>query len=82
VRVLIRVSREVAGLFVDEGFLAIFVLAIVAAAAIASLLSGLWAGCVLLGGSLYALCVSVIGTVRHHESPHQRTSHDSSKPTT
>jgi hypothetical protein len=62
------VLRELAGLFVDDGSLAIFVLGIVAAAAIASLLSGLWGGCVLLAGSLCALCVSVIGRVRHHRS--------------
>jgi hypothetical protein len=60
------VLRELAGLFVDDGLLAIWVLGIVAAAAIASLLSGLWGGCVLLGGSLCALCVNVIGTVQHH----------------
>jgi hypothetical protein len=65
------VCRELAGLFVEEGLLAIFVLGIVAAAAITSLFSGLWGGCVLLGGSLYALCVSVIGTFRHHESHHR-----------
>jgi hypothetical protein len=58
--------RELAGLFVDDGLLAIFVLGIVAAAAVASLMSGLWAGCVLLAGSLCALCINVIGTVRHH----------------
>jgi hypothetical protein len=65
-RVLTILSRELAGLFIDDGWLAIFVLGVVAAAAIASLLSGLWAGCVLLAGSLWALCVSVIGTVRQH----------------
>jgi hypothetical protein len=64
VKVLSRLLRELAGLFVDDGLLAIFVLAIVAAAAIASLLSGLWGGCVLLAGSLCALCVNVISTVR------------------
>jgi hypothetical protein len=60
------VLRELAGLFVDDGSLAIFVLGIVAAAAVARLMSGLWGGCVLLAGSLYALCGSVIGTARHH----------------
>ena len=64
--VLSRSLRELAGLFVDDGLLAIFVLAIVAAAAIASLLSGLWGGCVLLAGSLCALCFNVISTVRHY----------------
>lgn len=64
--VLSKSLRELAGLFVDDGLLAIFVLAIVSAAAVASLLSGLWGGCVLLGGSLCALCVNVISTVRHY----------------
>ena len=64
-----RFSRELAGLFVDDGWLAIFVLGVVAAAAIASLLSGLWGGCVLLGGSLCALSVNVIGTVRSSRRP-------------
>jgi hypothetical protein len=63
---LTRVLRKLAGLFVDDGSLAILVLGAVAAAASASLLSGLWAGCVLLVGSLWALCVNVIGMVRHH----------------
>jgi hypothetical protein len=62
--VLTRVFRKLAGLFVDDGSLAIIVLGVVAAAASASLLSGLWAGGVLLVGSLWALCVSVIGMAR------------------
>ena len=65
-RVLTRVFRELAGLFVDDGLLAICVLGVIAAAAIASLLSGPWGGCVLLAGSLYALCVNVIATVQRH----------------
>jgi hypothetical protein len=64
--VLMRVFRNLAALFIDDGSLAILVLGVVAAAASASLLSGLWAGCVLLVGSLWALCVNVIGMVRHH----------------
>jgi hypothetical protein len=59
--VFVRMFRQLAGLFVDDGLLAVFILGVVAAAAIASLLSGLWAGCVLLGGCLYALFVSVAG---------------------
>ena len=62
--VLTRMFRNLAGLFIDDGSLAILVLAVVAAAASASLLSGLWAGCVLLVGSLWALCVNVVGAVR------------------
>jgi hypothetical protein len=62
--VLTRMFRNLAGLFIDDGSLAILVLAVVAAAASASLLSGLWAGCVLLVGSLWALCVNVVGGVR------------------
>jgi hypothetical protein len=64
VRVFTRVFRKLAGLFVDDGLLAIFVVRAVAAAAIASLISGLWGGCVLLAGSLWGLCISVIGTRR------------------
>ena len=63
-RLLTRVFRNLAGLFIDDGSLAILVVAVVAAAASASLLSGLWAGCVLLVGSLWALCVNVVGGVR------------------
>jgi hypothetical protein len=61
---LTRVFRQLAGLFVDDGLLALFVLAIVAAAAVAAALSGLWGGCVLLAGSLYALFSSVVGAAR------------------
>ena len=66
---LSRFFRELVRLFVDDGLLAIFVLGVVAGAAIASLLSGLWAGYVLLAGSLCALCVNVIGTVRSSRRP-------------
>lgn len=71
-KVLSRFLRELAGLFVDDGLLAILVLAIVAAAAVASLLSGLWGGCVLLAGSLCALCANVISTVRQWPASRQR----------
>jgi len=64
VKALTKVFRNLAGLFVDDGLLAIFVLGTVAAAAVASLLSGLWGGSVLLAGSLWALCISVIGAIR------------------
>jgi hypothetical protein len=64
VSVFTRVFRELAGLFVDDGLVAILVVRTVAAAAVASLISGLWGGCVLLAGSLWALCMSVIGTGR------------------
>jgi hypothetical protein len=73
VTVLIRIFRQLAGLFVDDGLLALFVLGVVAAAGVASLISGLWAGCVLLAGSLCALCVNVVGTVQHHRF--QKTGH-------
>jgi hypothetical protein len=63
---LARVFRKLAGMFVDDGLLAIFVLRIVAAAAVASLMSGLWGGCVLLAGSLCALFVNVIAAVRQN----------------
>jgi hypothetical protein len=64
VRGVARGFRALAGLFVDDGVLAIRVLGTVGAAAAASLISGLWGGWVLLAGALYALCVSVIGTAR------------------
>jgi hypothetical protein len=67
--VLTRVFRKLAGLFVDDGSLAIIVLGVVAAAASASLLSGLWAGGVLLVGSLWALYVNVVGMVRRTCTP-------------
>jgi hypothetical protein len=63
-KMLTTLLRELAGLFVDDGSLAILVLRAVVAAAIASLLSALWGGCVLLAGALWALCVSVIRTAR------------------
>jgi hypothetical protein len=64
VKALTKVFRNLAGLFVDDGLLAIFVLGTVAAAAVASLLSCLWGGAILLAGSLWALCISVIGAIR------------------
>jgi hypothetical protein len=64
VRVFTRVFRQLAGLFVDDGLLALFVLGAVVAAAVASLISDLWGGCVLLGGCLWALCFSVLGAIR------------------
>jgi hypothetical protein len=57
---LIRVLRELARLFVDDGALALSVLGIVAAAAIAALASGSWAGFVLLAGSLCVLFLNVM----------------------
>ena len=63
-RALTRVFRQLAGLFIDDGLLALFVLGTVAAAAVAALISSLWGGCVLLAGSLWALCFSVLGAVR------------------
>jgi hypothetical protein len=66
------VLREIAELFVDDGLLAILVLGRVAAAAIASPLSGLWGGCVLFGGCLVALSVTVTGTVLTTSNSNQR----------
>jgi Flp pilus assembly protein TadB len=57
--------RELAGLFVDDGALALGVLVIVAVAAIlAALTPGLWAGAVLLVGCLGVLLTSVISAAR------------------
>jgi hypothetical protein len=64
VRLFTRVFRQLAGLIVDDGLLALFVLGTVAAAAVASLISDLWGGCVLLAGCLWALCFSVLGAIR------------------
>jgi hypothetical protein len=65
---LIRVLRELARLFVDDGALALSVLGIVAAAAIAALASGSWAGFVLLAGSLCVLFLNVMSAARRHRS--------------
>jgi hypothetical protein len=61
VKLLAGIARELLGLFVDDGMLAVGILAIVAIAAIvASLAPGIPAGIVLLGGLLFLLLANVM----------------------
>jgi hypothetical protein len=60
-KLLAGIARELIGLFVDDGMLAIAILAIVAVAAIvASFIPGLTAGVVLVAGSVFALFANVM----------------------
>jgi hypothetical protein len=61
-KTIIAAWHELAGLFVDDGWLAVAIVAIVAVAALLSLLpgAGLAAGGVLLLGCLGALFVNVL----------------------
>ena len=60
-KLLAGIARELLGLFVDDGMLAIAILAVIAVAAIvAYFIPGLTAGIVLLGGSLFALFANVM----------------------
>jgi hypothetical protein len=61
VKLLAGIAREILGLFVDDGMLAVGILAIVAVAAIvASLAPGIPAGIVLLAGLLFLLLANVM----------------------
>jgi hypothetical protein len=61
VKVLGGIARELIGLFVDDGLLAVAIVAVLAIAAIvASLIPGSTAGVVLLAGSLFALFANVM----------------------
>jgi hypothetical protein len=65
VKLLAGIARELVGLFVDDGMLAIAILAVIAAAAIvASFIPGLTAGVVLLAGSIFALFANVMSVQR------------------
>jgi len=65
VKLLAGIARELAGLFVDDGKLAIAILAVVAVAAIvASFIPGLTAGVVLLAGTLFVLFANVMAVQR------------------
>ena len=58
---LAGIARELIGLFVDDGMLAVGILAIVAVAAIvANLVPGITAGIVLLSGLLFLLFANVM----------------------
>jgi hypothetical protein len=55
------IARELIGLFVDDGLLAIALIAVIVVAAIvASLAPGITAGAVLLAGSLFVLFANVM----------------------
>lgn len=59
------IVRELVGLFVDDGLLAVAILAVIAAAAIvARLVPGIAAGVVLLAGLLFVLFVNVMTAAR------------------
>jgi len=61
VKLLAGIARELMGLFVDDGMLALVIIALVAIAAIvASLTPGIAAGVVLLAGSLFGLFANVM----------------------
>jgi hypothetical protein len=66
-RAVVTLLRKVAGLFVDDGSLALAILGtVVLAAIIAALTSSLWAGAVLLLGCLGVLLTSVTSAVQRH----------------
>jgi hypothetical protein len=62
---LAGIARELIGLFVDDGMLAVAIIAVIAIAAIvASLTPGVTAGVVLLAGALFALLANVMAVPR------------------
>jgi hypothetical protein len=66
-RTLIAILREVAGLFVDDGSLALAILVVVAIAAFLAIVlkvSALAVGLVLLGGCAAVLIENIMRTVR------------------
>jgi hypothetical protein len=69
---LMSVFRQLAGLFVDDGWLAFAILCVVALAAVLALLTprlSLAAGAVLLFGCLGVLLVNVIRAAQHERVP-------------
>ena len=69
---LMSLLRQLAGLFVDDGWLAFAILCIVALAAVLALLTprlSLAAGAVLLFGCLGVLLVNVIRAAQHERGP-------------
>jgi hypothetical protein len=60
VNVLIGILRELAGLFVDDGWLAVAILAVVALAAVVAALTPAGAGAVLLIGLVAVLLVNTL----------------------
>ena len=70
-RTLIAILREIAGLFVDDGSLALAILAVVGAAAFLAIVlkaSALAVGLVLLGGCAAVLIENVIRTAHGGEA--------------
>ena len=64
-KMLAGIARELVGLFVDDGMLAVAIVAVIAIAAIvASLAPGITAGVVLLAGSLFVLFANVMAVRR------------------
>jgi hypothetical protein len=65
VKLIAGIARELVGLFVDDGMLAIAIVAVVAlAAVVAAFLPGLTAGVVLVAGTLFALFANVMAERR------------------
>jgi hypothetical protein len=65
VKLLAGIVRELIGLFVDDGMLAVAIIAVIAMAAIvASYIPGSTAGVVLLAGLLFALFANVMAVRR------------------
>jgi hypothetical protein len=61
VKLIAGIARELIGLFVDDGMLAIAIVAVIAVAGIvASFIPGITAGIVLLAGSLFVLFANVM----------------------
>ena len=64
-RMLAGIARELIGLFVDDGMLAVAIIAVIVIAAIvASLTPGTTAGVVLVAGSLAVLFANVLAVPR------------------
>jgi hypothetical protein len=65
VKTLTGMARELIGLFVDDGMLAVAIIAVIVIAAIAARLTpGTTAGVVLLAGSLFVLLANVMAVRR------------------
>jgi hypothetical protein len=65
VKLLAGMARELAGMFVDDGMLALAIIAVIVVAALAaSLVPGITAGLVLLAGLLVVLFANVMAARR------------------
>jgi hypothetical protein len=65
VKLIAGIARELIGLFIDDGMLAVGIIAIVVVAAIvASLAPGITAGVILLAGLLFLLFANVMAVER------------------